>query len=485
MVVPPQNGSSPFPAEWGPAGVRVAPLRAEAFAAGAPVPWPTNVGADPSVGPEWFLEGVRQFVRHAAAACRTTPATHGRARPLLAVPVVGTGAGGAAAVKGVITRRLVGELAALAAQGDCDLVLVTHDDAALAAAQSARAQLWAPHGKLDLWPQLDEPLRQVAQDLAADALDGRLVLFLGAGIGVGAGLPLWGELLERLAERAGLTEPERASLASALHVTDRAQIIQRRLAALGIDLGDALADSLPAVRSSLTHQLLAGLPVREAATTNYDDLYETACRDAGRSIAALPYQPARGADGWVLKMHGSLDRRADIVLTREDYMSYAGRRAALAGIVQALLVTRRMLFVGFSLSDDNFHRIAHDVRQALAPPSSHGPFGTALVLRPEPGLQELWRDEVAFVSMGGDPDLDEPAAARRLEIFLDYLLFRASSGTRHLLTPAYDGVLTPDEIELRRHLQRFLQDAGAGARRAPAWTAIEALIERLGGGPHA
>jgi hypothetical protein len=28
------------------------------------------------------------------------------------------------------------------------------------------------------------------------------------------------------------------------------------------------------------------------------------------------------------------------------------RRAALAGIVQALLVTRHMLFVGFSLRDD-------------------------------------------------------------------------------------------------------------------------------------
>src|SRR3712207_8779016 len=35
------------------------------------------------------------------------------------------------------------------------------------------------------------------------------------------------------------------------------------------------------------------------------------------------------------------------------------------GMVQALLITRHMLFVGFSLTDDNFHRIAYDVRSAL------------------------------------------------------------------------------------------------------------------------
>lgn len=32
--------------------------------------------------------------------------------------------------------------------------------------------------------------------------------------------------------------------------------------------------------------------------------------------------------------------------------------AWLAGIVQALLMTKHVLFVGFSLDDDNFHRCA-------------------------------------------------------------------------------------------------------------------------------
>jgi hypothetical protein len=40
----------------------------------------------------------------------------------------------------------------------------------------------------------------------------------------------------------------------------------------------------------------------------------------------------------------------------EDYLRYESRRAALAGIVQSLLITKHMLFIGFGLQDDNFHR---------------------------------------------------------------------------------------------------------------------------------
>lgn len=49
------------------------------------------------------------------------------------------------------------------------------------------------------------------------------------------------------------------------------------------------------------------------------------------------------------KLHGSVDRPQVIGLSREDYLAFPEPRGALAGIVQALLITGRMLFVGFSL----------------------------------------------------------------------------------------------------------------------------------------
>src|SRR5205814_2080317 len=94
---------------------------------------------------------------------------------------------------------------------------------------------------------------------------------------------------------------------------------------------------------------------------------------------------------WLLKMHGCVTRPDEIVLTREDYLRYDMRRQALAGIVQALLITHQMLFIGFSLTDDNFHRIVDAVRRAV---HTRDTLGTALMLQRDPLLEDLWARDV-------------------------------------------------------------------------------------------
>ena len=79
-------------------------------------------------------------------------------------------------------------------------------------------------------------------------------------------------------------------------------------------------------------------------------------------------------------MHGCLNHPEDIVLTREDYIQYNDRRQALAGIVQSFMITKHMLFVGFSLSDDNFFSIASTVKKALHNVNGISTFGTSLQL---------------------------------------------------------------------------------------------------------
>jgi hypothetical protein len=139
-----------------------------------------------------------------------------------------------------------------------------------------------------------------------------------------------------------------------------------------------------------------------------------------------------GVDRWVLKLHGCVSHPEDIVLTREDQLDYDGRRAALAGLAQAMLITRHMLFVGFSLSDDNFHRIAQSVRRVLRTTgradTEARSFGTALVLTRNPMIEELWGDDIDWVGMSDAmSDRNGPTTARRLELFLDYLLNRVGA----------------------------------------------------------
>lgn len=470
-------GRAPTPVGWSNTGRRVTCWPDHEL--DAPRPWLVNVGGNSQTAPEWFMEGVRQFVSEAATALSGSAPLHGRDRHLLAMPVVGTGAGGGQTIKGDVIRLLVATLADIVADTGLDVALVTRDGPSFAAAQSARRQL--VDAGVSLWADVDPERTAAAEGLAREALAGRLVVFLGAGVGAGAGLPLWDGLLERLAARAGIGETERAEMRRRLTPTDRALIIERRLKDRGEKLGDAVVAQIGHARCSLTHQLVAGLPVREAATMNYDELFEAAWRGAGRQPAILPYEPTAAHDSWLLKMHGTVTKPDDIVLTRDDYLRYAERRAALAAIVQALLITRRMLFVGFSLADENFHRIAHDVRQAMGSAAEKSSFATALLLRDEPLLQELWRGDVDCISL--TRAASDAEAGRQLEVFLDYMLFCASSNSAHLLDPAYRGVLTAAEDVLRREIDDFVSRVPAEAKDASAWTVVLDALSRLGARP--
>jgi hypothetical protein len=223
----------------------------------------------------------------------------------------------------------------------------------------------------------------------------------------------------------------------------------------------------------LAHALLAALPTTEAVTTNYDTLFEDASRAIGRPVDVLPYQKARGRR-WLLKLHGCVSRPEDIVLTREDYLRYDSSRAALAGLVQGLLITRHMLFVGFSLADDNFHRIADAVRRAVR----RKQFGTSLSVAGNPLLQKVWENDLDWVEFG-----PLPASGRLLEIFLDRLAAVTPVPAGYLFLSKYKSMLTEAEVELRgrlRGLAKFMRGLPEQDRQGVAWEEIRGLLARLG-----
>jgi hypothetical protein len=465
------------PDDWGPGGRRV--LRVPDWWEGdAPTTWLANVTGPADAPVDWYLDAVDQFVAAATGEEAVRPAHARREHRLLALPLVGTGGGGAARRRGEMVRALLERLDAHARRHGVDIALVTGHDRDFAAAQWARRHRLASGTEpTRVWRELTPAMIDQARELASEAASGKLVLFLGAGVSASAGLPLWRELLSRLAEDAGFDDDEQASLGR-LPFLDQARLIEKRLRDAGSELTGQVLEQLSSPRYGLSHGLLACLPIDQVVTTNYDRLFEDASEAAGSSVAVLPAEPTPEHARWLLKLHGSVDEPDDIVMTRQDVLRYAERRAALAGIVQSLLITQRMLFVGFSLSDENFHRIADDVRRALGGRSAPGQaFGTALLLRRDPLLGELWEGDVAFVAMA-DGDQPEPAAARRLEIFLDCLLTHASDDCGHLLDPDFDRLLDDDERELKAALLR-LREVAEG-RRAAIWGPVHQLLRRYG-----
>ena len=260
---------------------------------------------------------------------------------------------------------------------------------------------------------------------------------------------------------------------------DQARIIERGFGDKAV-MAHAISRMLRRRHYSLTHAFAAALPTRQVVTTNYDTLFEQASVAIGEPVCALPYDKVSARARWILKLHGCVDHPDDIVVTREDYMRYSEQRRALAGIVQSLLLTRHMLFIGFSLDDDNFHRIADDVRKVVVESVGNPgePFGSSIVLHDRPFLKDLWRDEVDMVAVGEDSH-SIAEAARRLEIFLDYLLAHTVD-PRYLLNERFSHILTEPERQLRDELLAMLRRVDGSVWRTPAWSKIAHALVELG-----
>jgi hypothetical protein len=439
----------------------------------------------------WYAEGALAFLDAAATdiAASGTPPLFGRARSLLAVPIVGTGKGGAAQRAGEVVQELLPRLRDFTTRTypggrEFDVALVCFDAASHAAAQAERVRQVN-------WPtDLTDALKAEAERLASHALRGDLALFLGAGVSMAAGLPSWGGLLDQLANHAGMSREERLALSELRNALDQATIVERRLKDRDEKIGQTVASLLGShTHYALAHALLAALPVREAITTNYDRLFEEAwTRPEPDDLSILPGAIKPDARRWLLKMHGCLSDPDRVVLTRSSYTRYDEQLPALSGMVQTFLVTRHVLFVGFSLTDDNFHRIVDAVRRLRGERRPPGHFGTALSLGAGGLAEVLWEHDVRRVRMTETPEsaarFPAAEAARRLEIFLDYLVSRTRGAGHLLVGERFDPLLTPGERKLRDALVRFVHEVtGEGAaavRETVAWPQVERLLRELG-----
>ncbi|HYH63127.1 MAG TPA: SIR2 family protein [Urbifossiella sp.] len=473
-------------------GPRVQPLLDPA--PDRPRPWLGRIGSREQPV-SWYADGAAEFLDAAATAVATagSPPLFGRARSLLALPVVGTGRGGAAAMAGEVVQELLPRLRAFAGRSfggrEFDVALVCLDAATHAATQAERVR------RAD-WPtDLTDGLKAEAERLAGHALRGELALFLGAGVSMAAGLPSWGGLLDELAGRAGMTPDERDGLKELRNALDQATIVERRLKEQGDSLGRAVADALgPRRHYALAHALLAALPVREAITTNYDRLFEDAWAVSDPDgLSVLPGAIKPDARRWLLKMHGCLSDPDRVVLTRASYTRYDERLPALGGMVQAFLVTRHVLFAGFSLTDDNFHRIVDAVRRLRGDGRPAGHLGTALSLGAGGLSDVLWEQDLRRVRMDDRkesiPEFPFPEAARRLEVFLDYLVSQTRDAAHLLVGERFDPLMTAGERRLRDALARFATDVAgpdaAAVRQTVAWPQVERLLRGLGFEPPA
>jgi hypothetical protein len=355
-----------------------------------------------------------------------------------------------------MVTALLDELQALTAD-NLDFAIVVPDRATFEALQRHRR------------PEDEDSTEGEPEDLARKlgklARQDGLSLMIGAGVSMGAGLPSWSGLMTKVAVgvddqnlRSFIGRKRRAendqgvTLSRAfkrLGALDQAQLLEALLGtALGREVVRAILDETDPKRRrpALGHLLLAGLGCRQVATTNYDDLYEIAVRSQENGeITKLPYERPVNGQPWILKMHGDVEHKDDIVLTRSSFVAYDGRHRPAGSLFQSMLMTSHVLFVGVSLTDDNLLRLTHEVAHYVNESSSksiksanktaetveRNLLGTVLTLAPDPHRTRLWQDNLDWRAVGAK---EGAASARALEVFLDAVAMWAVPATKNAET---------------------------------------------------
>ena len=229
---------------------------------------------------------------------------------------------------------------------------------------------------------------------------GEAVLIVGAGSSVRVGYVTWAGLLEELenlANECGGFEPDEGKrendpLAYAKdiksHICDETGDLNRYYALL-YKLFKPRTPSFAGF-----HKMLVSLPFRGILTTNYDTVLEAALNDkdptrAHDNTLVIGSHPAirvhdflmsmndKRIPQWIVHLHGSIDRSDSIILGIKDYHRAYGFRLTANQVPRdsewtlhrkllwAMLATRRVVFIGFSMDDPYFNKMLETVSADL------------------------------------------------------------------------------------------------------------------------
>lgn len=220
---------------------------------------------------------------------------------------------------------------------------------------------------------------------------GDFVLMVGAGISrscvnsKGDHPPSWTELLEKMA-KSFLSTRTRRLAREALQHSDylaAAELIRSEVRKAGrdhdylrliTDATDGGSKAEDQFQPSSLHDTLMRLNPTVIVTTNYDRILERASK-SGYNIHSFESQTLgsdlRQGSPVLVKIHGTVDKPPDVILTRSDYSRLRRDGARALATLQALFLTKPALFVGYGFSDPDIHLVLENVLGATDDPTSH------------------------------------------------------------------------------------------------------------------
>jgi hypothetical protein len=188
---------------------------------------------------------------------------------------------------------------------------------------------------------------------------GKLVVFVGAGVSKNSGLPSWGELVGTFAKELGYKNKVEVDnyLKIPQYVFNKSEALYEKILEENFS-----AKALENFRSNGIHEAIFNLDPAHIITTNYDNLIENSENEKSEYYTVISSDRElleKGAEAkkYILKMHGDYNDLKNIVFKEDDYLRYEQQYVLISTFIKSLLANHAFLFVGYGINDYNFKQI--------------------------------------------------------------------------------------------------------------------------------
>lgn len=192
----------------------------------------------------------------------------------------------------------------------------------------------------------------------------KLVIFVGNGVSRNSeGIPSWWSIIKRFLDDVEIPE-------EIIKKEDYIKAAQYYYNSKGhkeyYDTIDELFKKTKQAKPNPIHKLIFNLKPEHIITTNFDDLLEKYSKDEGEwDVVKENKDLSYGSSNHkIVKMHGDLDLK-NIVLIEDDYLSYSQNFTLIEVFLKSLFATHTVLFLGYSLRDNNLNLILQWVKDLM------------------------------------------------------------------------------------------------------------------------
>jgi hypothetical protein len=220
-----------------------------------------------------------------------------------------------------------------------------------------------------------------------------VILFVGAGVSMGLGIPSWNQLIKKIASDLGYDPEIYSTFGDNLALAEYYRLKNGNLGKLRSWMDRNWHSSDIKIDESKIHEIIANANFPLIYTTNYDRWIENAFdkynQEYHKIINVADLTKTDTTTTQIIKFHGDFDDDNSIVLDETSYFKRLEFETPLDIKLRSDILGKTVLFIGYSLSDVNIRLLFYKLTQMWKNNGQGSPQPNSYVFSPQPNpIQE-------------------------------------------------------------------------------------------------